>query len=605
MLLQHLLLPFPLLSWTTNALRFPITSRQNGNSHPYSVSRTTENVDYHFTHIFDQQYTVTLTVNGVPFQACLCSAQFAVVCDTGSPDTWVDPAVQGIDPAGLIHTGKNSSASYVGGESSAGELVLANVSLGPYTVSNQAIMLAPKSSPNPEWFQGILGLTRAFLSETHTLLAKDTPYGDNGRPILHNIFSSLPNQPNYITFLLSRPELGPNPGGVFTISELVSDLSAVTSAPRLAALTNATWTTVLDGVYANGQLLTGHSALRETYINGTHSDIPEEATIATLDTGTSYTRGPQYYVDAIFRDVPGAILTDNADGSNGTGYIIPCDTKINVTLVFGGQKYPIHPIDMLVLNTAPNGTFYCTGAFSYGKMSGLDDWLIGATFLRNVYSLFDYGWDTNPTDGQAYMQLLSVTDEDAAWAEADKLLLERIVAHNAYYTSTRGVTPTTTPLAWTGSTPVISVTAADDQQTYAPFPSVAATHLGEWGTSSAAAGPAPQRTPQQPNSSSSTGSQDLAVAGAVVEDDAGGVKLDSKHLDGLVRDSYVIIGMLARVLVLLLVVVAFSVRANRANKGYREISTSSMPSVKPYGDGYWDRDSATAGSHDDCVSVLR
>lgn len=37
------------------------------------------------------------------------------------------------------------------------------------------------------------------------------------------------------------------------------------------------------------------------------------------------------------------------------------------------------------------------------------DWLLGDTFLRNVYSLFDLGWDTNPSEGPAYMQLLSVS----------------------------------------------------------------------------------------------------------------------------------------------------------------------------------------------------
>lgn len=37
------------------------------------------------------------------------------------------------------------------------------------------------------------------------------------------------------------------------------------------------------------------------------------------------------------------------------------------------------------------------------------DWLIGDTFLRNVYSLFDYGNITNThADGPPYIQLLSV-----------------------------------------------------------------------------------------------------------------------------------------------------------------------------------------------------
>ncbi|KAI0828864.1 acid protease [Trametes gibbosa] len=562
MRLRQLLPILPLFFPHAHALKFPLTPRKD-NPHPYSVVQTGANTGYGFTHIFDQQYTVTLSVNGVPFQ---------VVCDTGSVDTWVDPVPQGITPPDLIMTGKNNSATYGDGTQSSGPLVLANISLGPYNASNQAIMLSPKGSPTPDLFQGIFGLSRVSLSDTFPILANGTPYADNGRPIVHNILSALHDQPNYITFLMSRPELGANPGGVFTISELVSDLAEVTSAPRLEALTNVTWSTLLDGAYVNGVLLTGHSQVREDYENVTHLAIPEGSTIATLDTGTSYTRAPQYYVDAIFQNITGAIPTDNADGSNGFGYIVPCDTKVNVSLVFAGLQYPIHPIDMIILNTAPNGTFYCTGAFSYSNENdGIDDWLVGATFLRNVYSLFDYGWDTDPTDGQAYMQLLSVTDAERAWAEADKLLLERIVAHNAYYTSTQGVKPTTTQYAYTG-TPTITVTSADDKETYAPLPSAAAPHLGEWGTSS-------YTTPWLQATAQPTQAQ--LLAGAVAESDNA---VDGKRVDSLVRYSYVVIGMLAGVLALLLVVTAYVVRANRANKGYREISESTIPPVRAYAD---------------------
>ncbi|KAL1951300.1 hypothetical protein VTO73DRAFT_449 [Trametes versicolor] len=540
-----------------SALRLPISSRQQ-NPHPYSVAHADGNGGFGFTHIYDQQYTVTLTVNGVPFQ---------VLCDTGSPDTWIDPVIQGITPPDMIYTGKNNSAAYADGTVSSGQLVLANITLGPYAASNQAIMLSPKGSPSPDWFQGILGLSRVSISTTHELLSNGTPFAENGRPIAHNILSALEDQPNYFTFLLSRPELGVNPGGVFTISELVTELSAITSAPHLETLGNGTWTTLLDGVYVDGVLLDGHSDAREAYVSEFHHDIPGNATIATIDTGSSY------------------------DGSNGFGYVIPCDTKLNISFVFGGQQYPVHPIDMVTVNTAPNGTFYCTGAISHADGSdGLSgpDWLLGDTFMRNVYSLFDFGWDTNPSEGPAYMQLLSVTDADAAWAETDKLLLERIVAHNAYYTSTRGVTPTTTQYAWTGSTPVISVTSADDKQTYAPLPSGAAPHLGEWGTSESSATPTSPPVYQQTTSPQGAASQQL-VAGAIAEDDAGSSnagsnKADSKRVDDLLRDSTVIIGMLAGVLVLLLSVVVLMARANRANKGYREISGSAIPPVKAYED---------------------
>ena len=39
---------------------------------------------------------------------------------------------------------------------------------------------------------------------------------------------------------------------------------------------------------------------------------------------------------------------------------------------------------------------------------GIPDWLIGDSFMRNIYSLYDYGNQTSQTDGNPYMQILSV-----------------------------------------------------------------------------------------------------------------------------------------------------------------------------------------------------
>lgn len=71
-------------------------------------------------------------------------------------------------------------------------------------------------------------------------------------------------------------------------AELVTELSAITSAPRLETLGNGTWTTLLDGVYINGMLLDGHSEASEAYASEFHHDIPGNATIAAIDTGSSY-----------------------------------------------------------------------------------------------------------------------------------------------------------------------------------------------------------------------------------------------------------------------------------------------------------------------------
>ncbi|KAI0673776.1 aspartic peptidase domain-containing protein [Trametes maxima] len=557
-MLRLSLLLLPLYVTTTYAFRAPIevsgrrmhVPRQAG-THVVSASRNPgSSAAFNFSHASDQEYTMTLKVNGVPFQ---------LVLDTGSSDTWIDPVPQGVEPTGMFYTGRNSTTSYADGTVSSGPIMLADLDFGPYHISNQAIMVSYNGTPAPDLFQGIVGIARTPSSEIHGILSNGTPYADNARPPLINIFESLTDQPNYITFLLGRDEIGISAGGVFTVSELVTEYAAVTSTPKLEVFGSFGWLTALDGLYVNGKLLNGHSSQKQVVEQALNITFPEGTTLAELDTGTSYgrqlqadtrgkclrrgetVRGPKYYVDAIYKDIPGAFLTDNADGANGYGYVVPCDTKLNISFVFNGQQYPMHPIDVTVAKVADNGTVYCNGAFS-ANPGGVDyqegstqDWLIGDSFLRNVYSLWDCGKDTDPTDGKAYMQLLSILQPDAVWAELDELLSKRTAAHQSFFTATHGAKPTTTQYAWTGSTSMVSVTAADNKQTFSPPPSS-------------------QR-----------------IAGALSEDDTATNGINRARLEGLVRDTNVIIGLLAGVLVMLVVVIVFVARANRTNKTYRAI----------------------------------
>ncbi len=43
----------------------------------------------------------------------------------------------------------------------------------------------------------------------------------------------------------------------------------------------------------------------------------------------SVATAPAYYVDAMYKDLPGAIF----DGK--TGYTVPCNSKVNISMVFG------------------------------------------------------------------------------------------------------------------------------------------------------------------------------------------------------------------------------------------------------------------------------
>lgn len=139
-------------------------------------------------------------------------------------------------------------------------------------------------------------------------------------------------------------------------------------------------------------------------------------------------------------------------------------------------------------------------------------------------------------------------------------MLKRLVAYESYFTSTYGVTPTTTQRAYTGPTSAPALTSADDKQTFSPRPSASdATVASSYTFVSESV---------SPNTLSG------AVAENAVVGDSGSGHV---NLSGLTRNTYIIIGLLAAALLLLVAVVALAVRASRANKGYRALGATGGP----------------------------
>ena len=137
------------------------------------------------------------------------------------------------------------------------------------------------------------------------------------------------------------------------------------------------------------------------------SEVPGQTvgqTLVNLDTGTSLAQIPQSYAEVIYGAVPGAQFVR----SSGI-YILPCDTRLNVSFVFGGIEYPVHPIDTVTATTDFNGGVVCFSGFTIGE-SNSEDFLLGDSFLRNVYSLYDFGAFFNESS-TPFVQLLSVRDE--------------------------------------------------------------------------------------------------------------------------------------------------------------------------------------------------
>ncbi|CUA69653.1 hypothetical protein RSOLAG22IIIB_04031 [Rhizoctonia solani] len=100
---------------------------------------------------------------------------------------------------------------------------------------------------------------------------------------------------------------------------------------------------------------------------------------ATIDTGTSVVIAPQADAQAIYAAIPGSKL-----GQNGL-FTYPCNANPDVALSFAGQNFNIKAADMSLGSDATNTT--CTGAIVPSAQRNA--WLVGDSFLKNVYTVFD------------------------------------------------------------------------------------------------------------------------------------------------------------------------------------------------------------------------
>lgn len=108
--------------------------------------------------------------------------------------------------------------------------------------------------------------------------------------------------------------------------------------------------------------------------------VSSSSTSATLDTGTSLIVAPQDAADALHNAIHGA----KSDGQGG--YTLPCTTNKQLSFTFSGQTFTMDARDLLFSPVDSNnlqGT--CVSAVSAGDASGNGGWLLGASFLKNVY----------------------------------------------------------------------------------------------------------------------------------------------------------------------------------------------------------------------------
>ncbi|KAJ7076740.1 aspartic peptidase domain-containing protein [Mycena belliarum] len=359
------------------------------------------------------QYITNITVNGHNLRLLL---------DTGSSDIFI------VSPSKLAfnNTGINITNSYGTGKVT-GTIGFASMQIGNSTVNNQAfnnatsVQTSEKLGPGVDGLIGVSfdGLSTSPIMATLSESDQDPALGE---PFLYNIFDQTPEQNNLIGISLSRTDdLEGSADASFTINEIDEAYAEVVKAPLLPLFpgNNKRWSIMVDGISVDGVNI----SLPTSAVSG----APDGKIVTVLDTGNPTGILPEQIVNDIYSRIPGAqsrVLADQPPNS----WTVPCNTTTVVTVYFGGQPFPIHPLDLSEVGIE-GGVVTCIGTFFAAPTSSGFDGIFGANVMRNFYSVLHFGdaISRSPT-GNASMQLLSQTDATAAVADVPNVRMPRISA---------------------------------------------------------------------------------------------------------------------------------------------------------------------------------
>ncbi|KAF4617111.1 hypothetical protein D9613_005969 [Agrocybe pediades] len=375
-----------------------------------STSSLTRRTPLNVSNIANAQYVSNITLGGVTL---------SVLLDTGSSDLWVHfPKTVPTDQ--MTDTGKSITLSYAVGEAS-GNVQTTRVEFGGITVDDQVFLYVEDTSSftaniHNQGYDGLLG-----LGPNQSSVIRKKFKSDSANTFLQRAFSQNKTSDNYITVLLDRKnDPAKQYTGQLSISEVVPGFEAILDMPQLDVETvnrllksDQHWQALTDknaGVIGpDGSPIQMKSIVPKA---------PKGQYVAVVDSGFTFSQVPRDMSDAIYGRVRGAYYD-----STNEWWLVPCGQYLNVSFNFGGRNYPIHPLDLVDDNfskTDATGKKVCIGSFqpitSAFSMLGHYDMILGMSFLRSTYALFDFGnWIGNTADqDHPYMQMLSTVDPVAA-----------------------------------------------------------------------------------------------------------------------------------------------------------------------------------------------
>ncbi|KAA1131915.1 hypothetical protein PGTUg99_033627 [Puccinia graminis f. sp. tritici] len=341
---------------------------------------------------------------------------FNVILDTGSSDLWLigqgassstsrsgsgmssisSPSASSTSATGTPFSPSSSSSFQsrsntfqitYGSGSASGTVGTDTITQGSYTVTNQAFAVVNKATSGllSGDVSGIMGM--AFQSLASTTSA---PFWQSAK--IDTFAFGISRFVNIST------ATDVEPGGVMTLGGINNTLFQG-DVNYISLKSQSYWLIAMDSVSINGQVLTG-----------------SQSNAVAIDTGTSLIGAPTAIVAAVYAQIPGARA---ATGSYQGYYQFPCSANPVLTLTFGGKPYSIAPDDFNVGAVDSDGKM-CLGSIfavesssssSTTKSSSSPAWIIGDSFLKNVYTVFRDAGDGGPAVGFAtpangYQELL-------------------------------------------------------------------------------------------------------------------------------------------------------------------------------------------------------
>lgn len=317
------------------------------------------------------------------------------------------------DTSGL-DTGDDFDINYLVGSAS-GPIIISNVSFANTIVEDQAF--ASCNQVTDQQFgemntSGVIGLALPANSIIQATLNSDTVNPNNTETnttqtgsILPGLWHGLSAASQFFGLGLQRlPSDGGNGNSTLTFGGYDTNYLP---AARDGKLKFASVVPDSDNIIRKWKLILND--FRVT-LNGSTFQIPLSTTgvtipTAILDTGSPLNLANVNFLNALY----GAVnVGPAADGSGG--YYLDCTLPLEISINFGNGLIPIHPLDSNLkqdsAGTGSGGNSGCIGSFqalsgdSSGDSFGGAQIILGAPFLRSVYSVYSCdGNAVNSTSG--------------------------------------------------------------------------------------------------------------------------------------------------------------------------------------------------------------